>query len=372
MKKRLLLAALLSAAVVLSGCGRTTGKIPEFSFSSATSQSSFDDIKDTASKESSSDYSSEDDSSLDSTDWELPESKEREYNIVLDPLNERTVICNGNEIVLKGKASANFKPSLSIPHTESYTESGGYFTYTAVIRSGYTGYGNLLIFTSCYVRIYADKGEAVFVVNDEAFKANRKAVENAIDQPPNQVAEYVATNADKTKIAEVLEEITNISKRICEGLTNDYDKLRAISRWVSENIYYDYIAYDAGVPANTLTLDYMLKNKSSVCGGYSNMTSALAAAQGIKVYNVHGSAVNNHLTFGERDPAYHEWNYAVIDGRVVFIDSGWNSHCVRNRNGSYKSGAVTAKYFDISAEALAQDHKARYAEYRDYFALLEE
>ena len=102
------------------------------------------------------------------------------------------------------------------------------------------------------------------------------------------------------------------------------------------------------------------------------MTSALAAVQGIKVYNVHGSAVNNNLTFGEKAPAYHEWNYAVINGWVIWIDAGWNSHCYRYSNGKYERGEVTVKYFDISADALAQNHKANYAEYRDYFALLEE
>ena len=364
-KYKLFLAVLLSAAV-LTGCERTSGsKIPEFSFSSAISES--------YPESSSSQNFSSAESEADSLDEEVPEKIEGEYKIVLDPANERTVVCDKNKIILTGRVSGGFKPSLNIPHTEKYVQSGESFTYTAVLKDGYTGYGNLTVFKNCYVRIYADKGEAVFVENAESLAENEKAVKNAIVQPLSQVSEYIAINADKEKIAEVLEEITKISNKICEGLTNDYDKLRAISNWVSANIYYDYAAFDAGVPANTLTLEYMLSFSSSVCGGYSNMTSALAAVQGIKVYNVHGSAVNNHLTFGEREPGYHEWNYAVLDGRVIWIDAGWNSHCVRYADSrGYVSGEVTAKYFDITAEALSQNHRAKYAEYRDYFALLEE
>ena len=102
------------------------------------------------------------------------------------------------------------------------------------------------------------------------------------------------------------------------------------------------------------------------------MTSALAAVQGIKVCNVHGSAVNNSMTFDERQAEYHEWNYAVIDGRVIWVDSGWNSYCYRYSNGKYERGEAGVKYFDISPIALAQNHKAKYAEYRDYFAAVEE
>lgn len=367
MRKKHLLAVLLAAAL-LTGCNRPSdGKIPEFSFSSQITESSFE----SSSQDVSDVSTSESEASL--PDEEIPGKIEGEYKIILDPINERTVICDKNKVILTGRASGGFEPALSIPHTEEYTQSGDKFTYTAVIKDGYTGYGNLTVFKKCYVRIYANKGEAVFVENAESLEGNQKAVQNAIVQPLSQVSEYIAINADKEKIAEVLGKITEISNKICEGFTNDYDKLRAISNWVSANIYYDYAAFDAGVPADTLTLDYMLKTSSSVCGGYSNMTSALAAVQGIKVYNVHGSAVNNHLTFGERQPEYHEWNFAVLDGRIIWVDAGWNSHCVRYADSRrYVSGEVTAKYFDISAEALSQNHRAKYAEYRDYFALLEE
>lgn len=362
MRKFRILAAFL-AAVVLSGCSRTPS-VPQFSFSEPVSISSSENSG-SVSENSSTQTSAADE------DEKQPEINGNEFGIILDPINVRTLVFNENKITLSGKMGESFTPSINIPHTEKYEKNGDNFTYTAEINSNFTGYGNISVCKNGSVRIYAEKGKVSLVEVPEVELANENAVKNAIEQPLSQVSEYIAINADKAKIAEVLKKITEISDKICAGLTNDYDKLRAISRWVSANIYYDYAAFEAGVPAETLTLDYMLKNSSSVCGGYSNMTSALAAAQGIKVYNVHGSAVTNGKTFAESSGEYHEWNYAIIGGRVIRIDSGWNSYCYHYADGKYVKGEIGIKYFDISAAAFSQNHKAKYAEYRDYFALLE-
>ncbi len=401
---------LLFAVCILTACADTSDKYktPDFSFDEpfssdyssfsaveSSSESRGESSSESKGESSSEEFSSESSAVQSSSDGDiqssvqgssvsstktLPQSSnsseemsEAVTDILLDPINERTISCNKNIITMTGTVCEGFKPSISIPHTEKYTVSNGIFTYTAVIRENFTGYGNISVIKDGNIRIYAQKGNVEVVRSAEAEEANEKAVKGAIDQPMAQVAEYIAVNADKEKITEILGKITELSDKICEGLNNDYDKLRAISQWVSANIYYDYKAYGEGVPAETLTLEYMLENSSSVCGGYSNMTSALAAVQGIKVYNVHGSAVNNGYTFAEKSSGeYHEWNFALLDGRVVWIDSGWNSYCYRYSDGRYKNGGIGVKYFDISAEALSQNHKAKYAEYRDYFKVLDE
>lgn len=350
-RNKCLLIAAVTAAAVLSGCGNTD--VPEFSYES-NFVADYDRI----------------DSQSSSEEPETPE-EQKTYDpstVILDPINERKITCDGRTITLSGAVGEDFTPTLNVPHSETYEEKDGRFIYTAVIDN-VKGYFDLGIFKNGAIRLYAENGNTSVVRVTDVEETNQKAVENAIDQPLNQVAEYISTDTSKENIDYILERITEISDTVCEGLTSDYDKLRAISRWVSANIYYDYVAYDKGVPAETLTLEYMLENSSSVCGGYSNMTSALAAVQGIKVYNVHGSAVTNSRTFAEADGVYHEWNYAVLDGRVIWIDSGWNSYCYRNRDGSYSKGNIGVKYFDISPLALAQNHKAKYAEYRDYFAV---
>ena len=201
--------------------------------------------------------------------------------------------------------------------------------------------------------------------------ANRNAVENALEQPLNQVAEYIVEGGDPEEVRKVFDEITTLSNKICKGIKKDYDKLRAIERWVAANIYYDYPAYDQGVPAETLSLKYILENHSTVCGGYSNMVSALCAVQGIKCWNVHGSVLTGNNSFAHGDGGvYHEWNFAEINGRIIWADACWESYCKLQRDGRYDNGGIGYKYFDIGEEYFAVNHRANYAEYRDYLSLL--
>lgn len=101
-----------------------------------------------------------------------------------------------------------------------------------------------------------------------------------------------------------------------------------------------------------LSLDYVLKNKRSLCGGFSNITAALCAAQKIECYNVHGIKLRNTETLESaksNDP--HQCNFAVIDGRRIWVDTLW-------------------KYFDIGGELFAYDYKITFCEYRKYFDII--
>lgn len=298
-----------------------------------------------------------------------------------DPINQKTIEVNGMTAVVSGKTGDVPIDHMSVfPGIAEYeldsnedgfvaeivlTElSGDYLTVTLAYEDGHYDELDLEV---------TQDGFAFFDISDIA-ENNRKVVENALEQPQNQVAEYIVKSGKPDEIREVLDEIQALSDEICKGLDDDYDKLRAISRWVSANIYYDYPAYDKGVPAETLSLKYMLDKHSSVCGGYSNMTSALCAAQGIKCWNVHGAALPGGLVFSmsnvSNDSEYHEWNFAEIDGRVIWVDSGWNSFCYLRRGGIYENNGIYYRYFDIGEEYFALNHKATYAEYRDYYALI--
>ena len=295
-----------------------------------------------------------------------------------DPINEKTVELRGNTVIISGKTADSPINYMSVfPRGAEFdlnSDKDG-FSAEIVLTEPQSGY---LTVTLVYEDGHND--EIMLEVTQHGFELwdlsdiaenNRKAVENAIEQPQNQVAEYIVKGGKPDEIRKVLEEIQALSDEICAGLNSDYDKLRAISRWVSANIYYDYPAYDKGVPAETLSLKYMLDKHSSVCGGYSNMTSALCAAQGIKCWNVHGAALNGGRMFvTDNDSEYHEWNFAEIDGRVIWVDSGWNSYCYLRRDGVYENGGICYRYFDIGEEYFALNHKASYAEYRDYFAIL--
>lgn len=371
--------------ILLTGCsGNGTSDIPSFSFSSKSDPVSVSEPKTsdgTSSADDTSEPFPETGETSDASKASVPSVGEpRTLVLSHDPINEKTVEINGNKMTITGRTADSLLKTVSVfPDCVSIDcrlTANGFIVAAEVTDPTSSGV--------CITLIYEDgnSNDINFVINDNAFapgdlseiiEANKSAVENALEQPLNQVAEYIAEGGNAKEVREVMDEIQRLSDEICGGLSSDYDKLRAISRWVSANIYYDYPAYDAGVPAETLSLKYLLDNHSSVCGGYSNMTSALCAAQGIKCWNVHGSVLLGGQSFASDNDGgvYHEWNFAEIDGRIIWLDAGWDSFCKLQRNGEYDNGGIGYRYFDIGEEYFADNHKANYAEYRDYFALLQ-
>lgn len=391
-KKIVLIFSVCIAALLLGGCGENVPDLPSFTFPGSGSENSRSSSSESISKPDSAATSTEPQSDTSETSSSVETSEPASetsgpvsvapevcsLTLSHDPINEKTVKISGNTVTINGKTAdspidhmsvfprgaefdLNFDKdgfSAEIVLTEPQSR---YLTVTLVYKDGHND--EIMLEVTRQVFEFWDLSDIV--------ENNRKAVENAIEQPQNQVAEYIVKGGKPDEIRKVLEEIQALSDEICAGLNGDYDKLRAISRWVSANIYYDYPSYDKGVPEETLSLKYMLDRHSSVCGGYSNMTSALCAAQGIKCWNVHGGALNGGRMFvTDSDSEYHEWNFAEIDGRIVWVDSGWNSYCYLRRDGVYDNGGICYKYFDIGEEYFALDHKANYAEYRDYFAFL--
>ncbi|MBD5110948.1 MAG: transglutaminase domain-containing protein [Ruminococcaceae bacterium] len=302
------------------------------------------------------------------------------FNLIRDLRNEVNIRFDGNKATVYGKDSDLNIQWISIDYgdDDEPEKNGNNFTCTLSVSLRKDGFVNLWLITeSGYTYSYRMKYNAAekslsFVVPMGSIQQNNKVTENSPILAPALVKRYVTTK-ENGDVNAILGKIRSLSDEICKGLDSDYDKLRAISRWVSDNIYYDYPAHDAGIPEECLSLEYMLDKHSSVCGGYANMTSALCAAQGIKCYNIKGHALQGDETYDEAhgSAAYHEWNYAVIDGRVIWIDSGWNSYNYFRSNGTYDYNGIGFKYFDIGIEAFSQNHMCDSAEYRDFYRLLE-
>lgn len=220
--------------------------------------------------------------------------------------------------------------------------------------------------------IYLESDENGMRPADSNGRAERNlAVSDIVIELPQQgVKQYIDNTGDEEKIRETLDEIKTLGDEICEGLTDDYDKLRAITMWVRENIYYDFDACESSVTPETVSLSRVLELKRSVCGGFSNLTAALCASQGITCYNFFGTADGSGYPFEHilANPELHEWNMAVIDGRKIWVDAGF---CTTNayRGGVYTEGQHTMDYFDCTNEIFALDHQADKCEHRDYFAV---
>lgn len=219
------------------------------------------------------------------------------------------------------------------------------------------------------VYVYADENGLYPPDSSENAERNSLVSETVTELPEMGVEAYIDAGLDEQTIIQTLDKVKALGDEICAGLSDDYDKLRAITIWVRDNIYYDFDACETEVTPETVCLSRVLELRRSVCGGYANLVAALCASQGITCYNLRGTAESSGLPFGSSaaNPELHEWNLAVIDGRKIWVDAGF---CTTNayRGGEYVDGYRSLDYFDITDDLFAVDHRADYCEFRDYKA----
>lgn len=315
---------------------------------------------------------------------EVPESSVKTsgadlYNISVylsrDPRNTRNIRFDDGVLTISGMAGDQGIEGVSadFPANVDYKRSGNTFICTVTCTSSGRGYGTIELknarFRTNYIRVRFTENGLSFPNTLTIAEANRKLVEADIPEDSESVTlSYITMSGDKQRAREILDDVKELSDKICQGLTDDYDRLRAISRWVSENIYYDHPAFSAGIPQRCLTLEYILENRSGVCGSYANLTSALCQAQGILCYNIKGEGISGRTSYAEQTAGdIHEWNYAFMGGRGIWVDSGWNSSCHLYSDGSRVDGDISLRYFDVGNECFSIDHKARIAANRDFF-----
>ena len=117
------------------------------------------------------------------------------------------------------------------------------------------------------------------------------------------------------------------AKEITEGITDDYEKIRAIYSWTREHVIYSFDAFsDSGVDSlysdEVVTyvdsLDLGVDSNACIagkCGTYALVTQSLAQAAGFPAKMITGCTNN-------MEP--HAWTEIYVDNRWVYIDSSWD------------------------------------------------
>lgn len=124
-------------------------------------------------------------------------------------------------------------------------------------------------------RLHCTEEGALPVLCEDIIAQNREAVKHIIDIPADIVNDYIVTGGTAEQREAVLSEVSEIAGKVCDGLTDDMDKARAIAMWISDNLYYDFDAYNSSVTTETLSLGSTLSLHRSVCGGYANLYLSL-------------------------------------------------------------------------------------------------
>lgn len=218
-------------------------------------------------------------------------------------------------------------------------------------------------------RIDRDDGGWYFPENGLS-ETNRAVFEHIYDAPAEAALYYLTASGEAERASEVRDQLRRISDSVTEGIEGDYEKARAVCAYVASRYYYDHDARNTSVTTETYALENVLKNARTVCTGFANLTCALLQAQGIDAVAVKGGVASGGVTYealpnGVQNHEFTAFWYAAEE-RWVWMDACWNGSG-NYMNGEYVPDVPHEKYFDISDDALAQNHRADYAERRSFF-----
>ena len=120
--------------------------------------------------------------------------------------------------------------------------------------------------------------------------------------------------------------IESLAAYLIEPAKNEREKARAIFRWICQNIDYDLGSFFTGRLGLTNSSD-VLKGRSSVCSGYSDLFSALAEKAGLEAVEIRGYGKGYSYRPGQKfsGPYNHAWNAVKINGSWRLLDSTWGA-----------------------------------------------
>lgn len=300
--------------------------------------------------------------------YELVTGENEEYYSKIT-INSRSVLVEGcykNDPV----TDISFQNCSTVSSTLKVNDDG---TFSSVLNPSESfGNSDRLVITLksgarlSYLIMYDDNR---YFPDNKLGEQNLSVLEKAVPTSAKSWAGYVTDELTEESVKQTLDEIAYLADYIAGDIKDEYKKLEAIAKWVSDNIYYDCDARENSVTQSEICIKNVLKSRKTVCVGYSALFSALCEAQGLYVVNVKGTVTSDTVDYSELadGPVNHEWCAALIDDRWIWVDCVWNSNLKFKNNEFTSLGANTEMYFDISPLALSFDHCAYLAEKRYYF-----
>ena len=140
--------------------------------------------------------------------------------------------------------------------------------------------------------------------------------------------------------------------QLTEGYIDDTHKARAIFAWVTDNIAYDYKAFNKkkhykmpkckkGEDCLKIVADWkedytnkVLRSGKSVCDGYAWLFKRMCDYAGLQTDFVGGYTKHSPDDVGRMGSLNHAWNGIILDGKYYYLDVTWASGtCSKNRKG---------------------------------------
>jgi transglutaminase/protease-like cytokinesis protein 3 len=122
--------------------------------------------------------------------------------------------------------------------------------------------------------------------------------------------------------------LERLASRLVQPAQSDLEKARVIFRWIAQNINYDLDAARLGNGGGSA--EEALRNRTAVCGGFSDLFVRLAEAAGLEAVGISGWARGMGYSVGDPvgGPPNHAWNAVKVEGRWLLVDCTWAAGAV--------------------------------------------
>jgi len=141
-------------------------------------------------------------------------------------------------------------------------------------------------------------------------------MEARIRRVPQNLTDKVFTEPE-TVLPAVVSSLIN-------GISDQFLRVKTLHDWICDNIAYDTSIYFSG---RVTEQDYVsvLKKKSAVCSGYSNLFNQMCKLAGIESIGINGYSKGFGYTGRIGNNTDHAWNAVYISNKWYLVDVTWDA-----------------------------------------------
>jgi transglutaminase/protease-like cytokinesis protein 3 len=164
-----------------------------------------------------------------------------------------------------------------------------------------------------------------------------------------------------------------LSKKLTAPFETPTEKVRAIYRWVTDNVAYDVNGFrnpnlysflnpkkakdsaDAAYQFQHAVAKFVIADRKAVCFGYASLFKTLCEYAGIQALVVDGYGRIGTNVIGQPFKSNHSWNVVNIGDKWFLIDATWGAGYTNDNVTAYKKNFNDA-YFLAAPENFILDH----------------
>lgn len=176
------------------------------------------------------------------------------------------------------------------------------------------------------------------------------------------------SNAEGIKLQTLYGKARAVLCDIIDDNMSEFEKVRAICEWISQEVDYDYSAAESSagiaekVTYNAFYLEGVFDDKKAVCDGRSKAFILLCGMEGIESVRITGEAITPQSS----TPVGHAWNKVLIDvadsgiKEWYLVDTTWSDIGMATL-ANEKSELLTMQYFLVTDAYTSSTHDAESA-----------